>query len=59
MNEKELNKKKLTLEEQYKLDCERRLNSTVKILEEVAEEFMEAKEKEDFLKNLKGVNKNG
>lgn len=58
MNEKELQKKELTLEEQYKLDCDRRLSNTVKILEEVAEEVMKGKEKEDFLKNLKG-NKNG
>lgn len=58
MNGKELQKKELTLEEQYKLDCDRRLSNTVKILEEVAEEVMEGKEKEDFLKNLKG-NKNG
>ena len=58
MTGKELQKKELTLEEQYKLDCDRRLNNTVKILEELAEEVMEGKEKEDFLKNLKG-NKNG
>ena len=44
--------KKLTLEEQYKLDKERRLNNTVKILKSIAEENMSGKEKEEFLKNL-------
>lgn len=56
----EANKKqKESLEEQYKKDYERRLDNTVRILEEVAEEAMEGNEKEDFLKNLKGENKNG
>ena len=44
--------KKLTLEEQYKLDKERRLNNTIKILKEIAEESMSGEEKEQFLKNL-------
>ena len=44
--------KKLTLEEQYKLDKERRLNNTIKILKEFAEENMSANEKDEFLKNL-------
>ena len=44
--------KKLTLEEQYKLDKERRLNNTIKILKEFAEESMSGEEKKEFLKNL-------
>ena len=44
--------KKLTLEEQYKLDKERRLNNTIKILKEIAEESMSGEEKEQFLKDL-------
>ena len=42
----------LTLEEQYKLDKERRLNNTIKILKEIAEESMSGEEKEQFLKDL-------
>ena len=53
MLEKDINKKIETLEEQYKKDCERRLNNTVKVLEKVAEENMEGQEKEEFLENLK------
>ena len=49
--------KKKSLEEQYKEDCERRINNTVKILEEFAEKEMHGLEKENFLKNLKVTKK--
>ena len=49
--------KKKSLEEQYKEDCERRINNTVKVLEEFAEKEMHGLEKENFLKNLKVTKK--
>lgn len=37
----------------YKIDRDRRIDNTVKLFKEVAEECMEGKEKEEFLNNLK------
>ena len=41
------------LEYQYKMDRDRRLDNTARLLEDVADENMEGKEKEEFLKCLK------
>ena len=56
MNNK-VNKKIISLEEQYKQDCERRINNTIKLLKEFAENEMEGQEKEDFLKDLNEIKK--
>ena len=52
MDIKNNDKKNLTLEEQYELDKERRLNNTIEILKQLAEENMEGREKENFLDML-------
>ena len=47
--------KKLTLEQQYEIDKERRLNKTIELLTQIAEESMSEKEREEFLANLPEV----
>ena len=46
---------RLTLKQQYEIDKERRLNKTIELLTQVAEENMSGKEKEEFLANLPEV----
>ena len=47
--------KKLTLEQQYEIDKERRLNKTIELLTQIAEESMSEREREEFLANLPEV----
>ena len=41
------------LQYQYRINKKRRIENTIKILEDVADEMMKGKEKEEFLNNLK------
>ena len=52
MDIKDNEKKTLTLEQQYELDKERRLNNTIEILKQLAEDNMEGKERQSFLDML-------
>lgn len=52
MDIKDNEKKTLTLEQQYELDKERRLNNTIEILKQLAEDNMEGKERQSFLEML-------